>query len=249
MTRLPGLVVAALAVALLAGCPKRAAVKPPATARAALDSALARVEANDYARAEEAMTWVIFNFPGSREAADAQYWLAETHFRRRDYSQAQTEFEFYIKSFPNGRYAEDANYKLGLSWLRSAPAGARDQAPVLKARELLSDFIQLYPDSPLRPEAEQALAEIERHQTGRDFDVAGLYFRAGEYRSALVYYRYIAGSLPVERWEPVERLRYATCLAENGAAAEARPLLESLLAGGCPARLREQAQSLLGRLE
>ncbi|HDR00472.1 MAG TPA: outer membrane protein assembly factor BamD, partial [candidate division WOR-3 bacterium] len=170
------LLLPALAAMLLiaAGCPKRAAFKGPGNSAAALDSALVAFEAGRFAQAEEALTWVIFNFPGSREAADAQYWLAESHFRRGDYHEAQVEYEFYLRSFPNARYQQDANYKLGLAWLRSAPAGARDQQPLNKAQELLSDFLLLYPDSELRPEVEQALAEIERRKTGRDFDVARL---------------------------------------------------------------------------
>lgn len=249
-TIIPGVAIALIALAVLAvaGCPKRAAFKGPDTAPVALDAALAALEAKRHGRAEEALNWVIFNFPGSREAADAQYWLAESYFRRGDFHQAQTEFEFYIRSFSYGRYQEEASYKLGLAWLRSAPAGTRDRAPLLKAEEILTDFLLSYPESTLRPQVEEALGEIELRKTGRDLSTARLYHRAGEYRSALVYYRYIAESLPLERWEPEDRLRFAVCHAEIGNADTARTVLESLLTGDNPDDLRRQARRLLDRL-
>lgn len=244
---LPALAIAAL-LALSAGCPKRAAFKGPDNPAVALDLALATLEAGRHARAEEALNWVIFNFPGSREAADAQYWLAESHFRRHDYADARVEYEFYLRSFPNARYQEDANYKLGLSWLRSAPAGDRDLQPLSKAEEVLTDFVQIYPESSLKPEVEKALGEIQRRKTDRDLTVARLYYRAGEYRSALVYFRHVAETVPPARWEPADRLRLATCLVDGDERDEARELLTGLIADPDAIPFQAEASRLLARL-
>ena len=237
-----------LLVLTITGCPKRTDFKGPDTAPAALDSALAALDAGNYRQAEEALNWVIFNFPGSRQAADAQYWLADSYFRREQYTLAQTEFDFYLRSFPYGRFQEEAYYKTGVCWLRLAPSGARDQSPLLQAQEILSEFLTLYPDSELRPQVEQALAEIERRRNERDFAIARLYYRSDVHLSALVYYNYIAESLPPERWDPQDRLKFAICHAEAGDRDTARILLESLADDDNPPDIRRQARERLERL-
>jgi outer membrane protein assembly factor BamD len=231
------------------GCPKRPEVPRPGTSREALEVGLDLLEKKDWKRAEEALTYVIFNFPGSRQASDAQYFLAESYFRRGDYVSAQTEYDFYLKSFPNGRYQEDAYYKLAMSYFESAPSGSRDNSRINQARDLLKDFLLLYPDSETRPMVEQALDRIGQRMAGQDFATARLYFKAKEYRSALVYFLHVAGSLEPERWEPVDRLSLAVCYFETGKEESARELLAPLTEPGMPENIRQQAGEYLARLD
>lgn len=197
-----GLLLLALAAA---GCAKRAQLPPvPQDAQQAIDQATADMNAKRYGKAEDELTFIIFNFPGSHQASDAQYYLAETYFRSGDYIQAQSEFDFYIKTFPNGRFQEDATYKLAVSYLRSAPGPVRDQTRTLKAREIVDQFLETYPDSPLRTEVEQLRGEIGERLALREFDAARIYYTSGEYKSALVYYKFVGDSFPTEHWPGVE---------------------------------------------
>ncbi|MBN2536762.1 outer membrane protein assembly factor BamD [candidate division WOR-3 bacterium] len=241
-----GLLLAVLLVA--AGCPNRVTLERKDNAADALGYALGLLEQEQYQPAEEALTYVIFNFPGSRQASDAQYHLAESHYRRRDYEQARTEYEFYLKSFPNGRYQEEATFRLGLSWLNSAPAGPRDKSGLKTARETLRDFLALYPDSELVPEVNAALDRIERRFTDEEFAVARLYYKAGEYRAALVYYEYVAARFEPDRWEPADRLAHAVCLYESDRVDDARERFRSLVESDCPEPVRAGAREYLGRI-
>jgi len=231
-----------------AGCPKRAQLAPPSNAKVGLQQALDALEAAKYGEAEERLTFVIFNFPGTREASDAQYYLAETYFRSRDYVQAQTEYDFYLRSFPNGRFQEEANYKLGLSHFYSAPSSGRDQTSTKKAREILQEFLVLYPDSELRGSVESALADIERKLAERDFNTAALYFKAGVFKSALTYYQYLLGKLPLERWTGQERLRLGVCYLETGQVDEARTVFESILGDAFEEGIQDEARARLAQL-
>lgn len=235
---------------VLVGCPKRSSVAPPPPANATigLDQALASLEGKRYKEAEDRLTFVIFNFPGTREAADAQFYLGETYLRAGDYTQAQTEFDFYLKSFPNGRFQEQAEYGLGLAYYRAAPAGDRDQSLTLKAKDKFEDFLNQYPESEMRSQVEAALADVMRRLTGRDFNTALLYFKAGEFRSALTYYEYLMGRLPVEQWTGVDRLRLGICYQETDHPDNARPILEGLASGDFPPALKKEAESRLARL-
>lgn len=247
MTHLRRLLFALLLLAA-AGCPKRAQVKPVSQdAQEALDKAIASLEARQYRQAEDQFTFIIFNFPGSRQASDAQYYLADDYFRSRDYMQAQSEFDFYLKSFPNGRFQEEATYKLAVSYLRSAPSHARDQARALKAQETINRFLEDYPDSPLRSDAEKLLGDIAERLALREFDAARIYFTSGEYKSALVYYDYVQQTYPAERWSGMERYRFAVSLLETADTAKAREVLSALVTGPCEPAVRKLARTALAR--
>jgi len=212
LTPLKTLFLTVLCLAAVAGCARRPQVAPPPQDPAqALDQALADLKAQRFKKAADRLTAVIFNFPGTRQASDAQFYLGECYFQARDYAQAQTEFDFYLQNFPNGRFQEEASFKLALSYLRSAPDHTRDQTRVIKARTMLTEFLASYPDSRLRPQAESALAEITSRLMSRELAAARLYFKAGEYRSALVYYHYIKQSYPESLWSPADRHRLAVC--------------------------------------
>jgi len=247
MTRLcrSAFVVLALAVA---GCPKRQQVAPPPTdAQQAIDEAIGELEAKRYRQAEDRFTVIIFNFPGSRQASDAQYYLAETYFRSQDYLMAQTEFDFYVRNFPNGRFQEEATYKLAVSYLRSSPGHVRDQSRALKAREIIDQFLESYPDSPLRPEAEKLLGDIGERLALREFDAARLYYTSGEYRSALAYYNYVSETYPAERWPGIERYRFAVSLLETSDTARARALLSEIVTGEYEPGVKKLARAALAR--
>jgi outer membrane protein assembly factor BamD len=237
-----------LLVLAAAGCPKRAQLPPgPQDAQQAIDQATASLEAKRYRQAEDQFTFIIFNYPGSRQASDAQYYLAETYFRSKDYLQAQDEFEFYLKSFPNGRFQEEATYKLAVSYLRTAPSHVRDQSRVLKAQETINQFLETYPDSPLRPDAEKLVGDIAERLALREFDAARIYYTSGEYKSALVYYNYVNGTYPAERWPNIERYRFAVSLLETADTTKAREVLSALVTGSCELAVKKLARAALAR--
>jgi len=239
-----------LLVLAVAGCPKRVQVPPvPQDAQQAIDQATANLEAKRYRQAEDQFTFIIFNFPGSRQASDAQYYLAETYFRSKDYLQAQDEFDFYLKSFPNGRFQEEATYELAVSYLRSAPSHVRDQARALKAQEIVDQFLETYPESPLRPEAEKLLGDIAERLALREFDAARIYYTSGEYKSALIYYDYVNDTYPAERWPGMERYRFAVSLLETADTTKAREVLSELVTGSYEPAVKKLSRAALARTD
>lgn len=239
-----------LLVLATAGCPKRAQLAPvPQDAQQAIDQATASLEAKRYRQAEDQFTFIIFNFPGSRQASDAQYYLAETYFRSKDYVQAQDEFDFYLKSFPNGRFQEEATHKLAVSYLRSAPSHVRDQTRALKAQEIINEFLETYPDSPLRADAEKLLGDIAERLALREFDAARIYYTSGEYKSALVYYRYVNDTYPAERWPGIERYRFGVSLLETADTTKASEVLSELVTGSYEPAVKKLASAALARTD
>lgn len=250
---LPGFFVLLLCVFNLTnwGCsPKRKTIKPlpvVGNAQEAFDQALKDKMAKRFSKAIDGFTYIIFNFPGSILAGDAQFQLADCYFEKRDYEQAQTEFDFYLKNFPNGRYQEEASFKLALAAFRSAPGPQKDQTKVLLAKELLENFLRDYPLSQFRSQVEEVLAKIDFRLAQREFEAARLYFRAGELKSALVYYEFIKERYPDINWLEIDRFRLAVCYAETGQREKARPLFEEIVNNSSSIRLKQAAQRYLAQ--
>lgn len=200
-----------LSLVSLCSCPKRQATPTPASPQDALAEALAAIRNRQFARAQNLLTDLVFNHTGSLVASDAQFYLAESYYESGDFSRAQTEYDFYIQNFPAGRFQEEARLKQALAYLRSAPSHTRDQSRVIRARELLEDFVADHPNSPLRHFADSTLAAIRHQLVQREFEAARLYFRAGEYGSALVYYEYISQTFPESLWQQLDRRQLETC--------------------------------------
>jgi outer membrane protein assembly factor BamD len=236
------------AVALFLACPKKAQLAPPQDAVAGLKRALELKQQGKYNQAAEGFTYVIFNFPGSREAADAQFHLADCYYLSRNYSQAQNEFEFYLSNFPHGTHQEEATFKLALATFHAAPGPAQDQSQTLRAKELLTDFLERYPDSDFRTEAEKILAKIDERLAYNDFQAARLYFKSGENKSALVYYEYIQQSWPDLHWSFADRYRLGVCYYRTGQSEKAKEVLNQVIVDSAPVKIRQSARLLLNRI-
>lgn len=236
-------------VVLFSACPKRAHTPLTQTATQALEQALKLKDQKKYSQAQEILTFLIFNYPGSGEAADAQFHLADCYFLNRDYSQAQSEFEFYITNYPHGKYQEEAQFKLALATLYSAPGANKDQTQTLRAKELLLEFLERYPESKFRPQILKTLNQIEERLAYNDFQAARLYFKSGEYKSALVYYEYIRQSWTDLNWSFADRYRLGVCYFNTGQPEKAKQLLEQIIADSAPAKIARAAMQLLNRIE
>ncbi|MFO7983548.1 MAG: tol-pal system protein YbgF [Desulfuromonadales bacterium] len=74
--------------------------------------------AGDYANAIEGFELFVENFPGSRYAGNAYYWLGESHFSREDYSEAISAFRKLAENFPKNSKVPEALFKVAQSYNR-----------------------------------------------------------------------------------------------------------------------------------
>lgn len=79
------------------------------------ESAFADIRSSKYEAAEDKFTRFMSMYPSHTLAANAQYWLAETHYVRGNYAQAARMFAQGYQDYPKGAKAGDSLLKLGLS--------------------------------------------------------------------------------------------------------------------------------------
>ena len=54
------------------------------------------------------------NYPESKWAPSCQYWVAQSHYKKRDYEQARIEYQKVVDKYPDDRYATYSRRKIAL---------------------------------------------------------------------------------------------------------------------------------------
>ncbi len=112
------------------------------------DAAYAMVLSGDYAGAEAGFTRFLASHPNDPLAANAQFWLGESHFARKQYRDAADAFLKSYTDYPDSNKVTDSLLKLGLS-LKGI--GQNDAACAT-----FSELLAKYPGAPtpIRAEAQ-----------------------------------------------------------------------------------------------
>ena len=118
---------------------------------------------------------------GTDEAQECLYMLGMTQYCNRDYEAASATFKKYGSSYPRGTFAESAAFYVGQSLYESAPEPRLDQTPTIGAINAYQQFLDLFPDSKLRPEAQTRLYELQDKLIMKELLSAELYYNLGGY--------------------------------------------------------------------
>jgi len=123
----------------------------PAGPEEAYRAAFSRIEDNEYEAAAEAFGAFLEDHPDSDLAANARYWLGESHYVMRDFERALGEFNKVLQNHPDSRKAAAALLKIGYSFY--------ELGEYKSAREALNRVRDRFPDT---SEARLAKKRLER---------------------------------------------------------------------------------------
>ena len=117
----------------------------------------------------------------SDEAQESLYMLGMSQYCNGDFEAASATFKKYGSSYPRGIYAEAASYYVGQALYQSAPEPRLDQTPTVGAINAYQSFLDLFPDSKLRPDAQKRLYELQDKLIMKEYLSAQLYYNLGGY--------------------------------------------------------------------
>jgi outer membrane protein assembly factor BamD len=146
------------------------------------------LEKKRYETAIDNFNMVLLNSPGGELADDAQYYLGECYFKKKDYLLAVSEYQQLTERYSYSPLAEEGYYKIALSYYMQSPKYSREQTSTLRALQYFQDFIDAYPASEYRPDAEQKIRAI-RNKLARKIYESGKLYRKLEYFDACIFYQ------------------------------------------------------------
>ncbi len=196
------------------------------------ERAMEYFEKENYIKAEETFTFIIYNDPGGAYADDAQFYLAETYFEREEYLLAISEYDRLIRRMKNSPYVEHAFWRKTEAYCELSPDYRLERDMTDKALKFLSDFVEIYPESKYAEDAKARTLEMREKLAKKLLESARLYDTLREYESAIYYYDTVINEYQDTRLYASARLGKAGDMAALERWSAARELLNSIAVEG-----------------
>ncbi len=130
---------------------------------------------------------LINTYPDSEYLADAKLAIADSYYKEGGTSgmtQAINEYKDYITFFPFLDQAAYAQMQVGMAHYKRVEKPDRDRSEAESAEQEFQIFLQKYPQSPLVPQVQQQLRNVQEILADGDFRIAQYYNTKGSYRAA-----------------------------------------------------------------
>lgn len=124
---------------------------------------------------------VLATLKGTEEGEESLYLLAVCNMRAKSYEAAATAFRKYYQTYPKGKYAELARFNCAKSLYNDTPEPRLDQTATFEAVTEFQNFIENYPTSTYRNEAQDLIFKLQDKLVEKEYLSAKLYYDLGSY--------------------------------------------------------------------
>jgi len=183
-------------------------------------------------------------------AEEAQYMLAQSHYRNEQWIEAQTEFQILADHWERSTHYPEARWKIAHAAYLQAPSWDRDpsltQQALEKADAFLSDFATSSWTDSVKADRDDVLDRLAQRQ----YETAALYLKMDEPQAATIYFQLLLKEYPDSKRVPKARLELAKSYALLDQFDRARESIDSLQSDSAKATpLREQIASVKKLIE
>ncbi|HET7570020.1 MAG TPA: tol-pal system protein YbgF [Gammaproteobacteria bacterium] len=130
-----------------------AGTMPADNGQTAYDHAFNLLQQGNYSQAQSAFSAFLSQYPNSKLADNAEYWLGESRYVSRDFNGAIAAFQTVVSSYPDSQKVPGALLKMGYSYDELSQED--------KAKQALEQVIQKYPQSTEARLAKNRLKQIK----------------------------------------------------------------------------------------
>lgn len=134
-----------------------------------------------YNRSAQLLTDVLAVLKGTEQGEESLFLTAMSSMNARSYNAAATAFKKYYQSYPRGKYTELARLYCGKSLYKTTAEPRLDQSATYEAVTEFQNFIENYPDSRYRPEAQDMIFKLQDKLVEKEYLSAKLYYDLGAY--------------------------------------------------------------------
>lgn len=146
--------------------------------------ALVDIKKGRYTEGRLALQTLINTYPDSEYLAKAKLATADSYYKEGGISgltQAVEEYKNFIIFFPFLDESAYAQMQVGMAHFRMMEKPDRDTSQALDAEQEFQTFLLKYPKSPLVPQAEQHLRDVQEVLADGEFRIAKFYYLKQDY--------------------------------------------------------------------
>ena len=181
------LIVLTLAVTVLCSCGEYTAVQKSTDYDYRYEVAKSSFIEGKYTQASALLGDVLALMKNTANAEESLYMLAQSEFCDRNYDIAATYFKKYYQSYPKGFYVQQARYYSAYALYMMTPEARLDQSATMDAIREFQNFMDYYPDSELKPQAQRMIMELQDKLVEKEYLAAKLYYDLGTYMINCAY--------------------------------------------------------------
>jgi outer membrane protein assembly factor BamD len=189
-----------LLVLLAAGCRSSQHIRPGDTIEVAFEKAMSQYERGRYAHAVRSFETVLSMGRGTEFAADAQFYLAMSHFNNRSFLSAASEFRRFARNYSRDDRRMESEFMEAYSHYRLSPRFNLDQTETYNALDRFQLFVTRYPGTERARDAQEYMDELRDKLAKKKFHAAEMYMRIRQYESAAIYYGLTVERFPGSSW-------------------------------------------------
>lgn len=138
-----------------------------------------------YKKALKLMEQLVPAYRGKPQAEKLTYLYANTFYELEDYFSSGYQFERFTQAYPKSDSTEIAYFKSAKSFYQLSERFSLDQKETYRGMEKLQGFINTYPNSEKRVEANQLVSELRTKLEKKQFETARQYYRIEDYKAAI----------------------------------------------------------------
>jgi outer membrane protein assembly factor BamD len=151
------------------------------------ERAMSDLKKSRYTEGRLSLQTLINTYPDSEYLAKAKLAEADSYYKEggtSNITQAIAEYKDFITFFPFLDEASYAQMQVGMAHYKMMEKSDRDNTQALAAEDEFQAFLLKYPQSPLAPDAEQRLRDVQEVLADGEFKVARFYYVKQDYRAS-----------------------------------------------------------------
>lgn len=208
-----------------------------------------KVDDGNYLDAIEDFRVITLQFPGSRVADSAQFFLAQSYFHRDQFILAASEYETLTRSMSTSKLVPEARFQIGMCYYNLSPSSDLDQKYTYKALDAFQSFIEYHPTNSLVPLAEEKIQELNTKLAKKEYEAGVIYMRMEYYRSAERQFDFVLDKYHDTEYAPRSLIGEVEALIARKKYPEAKKEIDKFFERYPSSPLVERAKNLRDQIE
>jgi len=138
-----------------------------------------------YAKAEEAFSKFLEQYPQDRRRPEALLGLADTLYADKRYEEAKFQYRRFLELYPVHSEAAKAQFGIANAAFQRMKTIDRDQSATQEALQEFQRLVQYYPQSSYTAEAKEKIAACRERLAAYELYVGRFYYKQGTFPAAI----------------------------------------------------------------